>query len=105
MNIIKADELYQWKEEGKDFQLIDVRESNEWDNGYIEGAIHIPMRSVAKNLSQLSTEKPVVLYCQGGIRSMQTIIYLQTFKKVKGLYNLQGGINAWTNLMRSKMSR
>ena len=58
-------------------RLIDVREIDEWENGYIEGAVHIPLSRIYQKPGSLSEidvlhdDRARVLYCQKGIRSRQ----------------------------------
>ena len=52
-----------------DALLIDVREPYEWDAGHIDGARHIPMRSVPQHLDSIPRDRDIVLYCQHGQRS------------------------------------
>ena len=77
--------------------LIDVREAAEYEAGHIPNALHIPLAGIAdaKSLQKLK-EKPVVLYCRTGQRSMQASgrLRAQGFTQV---YNLAGGIGAWQN--------
>src|SRR4029079_12841675 len=50
---------------------VDVRRHDEWDEGYIPGAIHIPRRSLESRVRRRVTghTKPLVLYCASGERS------------------------------------
>ncbi|MDO9204953.1 rhodanese-like domain-containing protein [Methylotenera sp.] len=76
--------------------IVDVREDNEWNEGHIAGAIHIPLAQVASRLSELTQYKDsnVVVQCRSGKRSAKAASTLQAagFTKV---YNLTGGIIAW----------
>ena len=77
--------------------FLDVREQRELDNtGKIQGAVHIPLSSLKKNIGQIEKHKnrPVVVYCRSGHRSMGAAGTLKKagFDKV---YNLTGGIIAW----------
>ena len=61
----------QRKEDQDDLVLVDVREKNEWDEGYIPGALHIPRGFLELRVEEAIPDKskPVVLYCAGGTRS------------------------------------
>ena len=51
-------------------QLLDVREPFEWNEGRIEGAVHIPLNDLmAGSMEGLEPEKPVVIYCRTANRS------------------------------------
>ncbi len=77
------------------FQLIDVREENEWPlvNGWAD--INIPLGEVLANISSVSTDKPVVLFCKGGTRSKMAIRRILAVKPMNNLFSLDGGILAW----------
>jgi rhodanese-related sulfurtransferase len=49
---------------------LDVRQNEELeDKGYIEGAVHIPLREPGQNLDLMpSSDTPIVTYCGGGWR-------------------------------------
>jgi rhodanese-related sulfurtransferase len=48
--------------------VVDVRETTEYAEGHIPGAINIPIRELAKNLDKIRTDEPVVLTCASGLR-------------------------------------
>jgi hydroxyacylglutathione hydrolase len=50
-------------------ELVDVREKNERDDGYIVGSTHIPYRLVGALADGLSADKPVVTICETGARA------------------------------------
>jgi rhodanese-related sulfurtransferase len=80
--------------ERPDVVILDVREQNEWDEGHIPGAVFMPMGEVPSRLSEIPTDKTVIVQCRSGNRSNQVTDYLrgQGFTNV---HNLSGGINAW----------
>ena len=51
--------------------LIDVRTDSEWNEGYIESAIHIPLDRIMEEIESLmvSKEQMIYLYCRSGNRS------------------------------------
>ncbi len=70
--------------------LLDVRNSNEYESGHIEGAINIPVDELRDRLYKLDKELPVYLYCQIGLRGYLAyrILRQHGFKEV---YSLSGG--------------
>ena len=52
MNEISVKELKQWMDEGKDFQLIDVREPFEYDICNLGGEL-IPMNTIPDNIDKI----------------------------------------------------
>ncbi len=93
---INVAELREWQASGKDFQLIDVREQNEYDEAHMDGLL-IPLGSIPENIDKISSDKPVVIHCRSGKRSANAISYLQSNHDLENLYNLEGGILAWQN--------
>lgn len=91
---ISAAELHQKIVRGDDIILIDVRESFEHDFFNIGGTL-IPLGTLFENPSLIPNDKPVVLYCQKGIRSMIAIQRLQQKFGYDNLINLSGGMDAW----------
>ena len=77
-----------------DALLIDVREPYEWASGHIEGARHIPMRSVPQQLDSIPRDRDVVVYCQHGQRSAHVLDFLraQGYSRAR---HLKGGYVAW----------
>jgi rhodanese-related sulfurtransferase len=59
--------------------LVDVREASEYRSGHIPNAINIPLQTLARNLSKIPTDRPVVLYCSSGYRSGMGVMTLHLF--------------------------
>jgi rhodanese-related sulfurtransferase len=93
---ITVEELKQMMENKEDFQLIDVREKNEKAFADIGGEL-IPMGVVLLEAEKISKEKKVVVYCRSGNRSGRVIAELQRRFGLTNLYNLTGGILAWSD--------
>jgi len=58
--------------------MIDVRTDEEWRAGYIEGAIHIPLSEIKKNIEnyEISKDEEILLYCRSGNRSGRAKVIL-----------------------------
>jgi adenylyltransferase/sulfurtransferase len=91
---IDVHQLRNWQDSGKDFQLIDVRESFEYDIAHLGGLL-IPLGSVAQDAHKIDKERDVVIHCRSGKRSADAIRLLQELHGYNNLYNLKGGILAW----------
>jgi len=76
--------------------LLDVREPAEVEkDGYIEGAVNIPIRDLLNNLDKLpGLDEPIVVYCASGHRGGYA---LETLKMLgyTNVRNLGGGLGAW----------
>ncbi len=91
MHQISLKEVKEWLDEGKIFQLIDVRRADERALHQI-GGIHISLDEISKRFSEINTHTPVVVYCRKGIRSQIAIQRLQEKLPNTLFYNLKGGI-------------
>ena len=91
---ISVSTLHEWIRNGKDFQLIDVREPHEYAIANIGGTL-IPKGEIMQQVDRISRNKDVVFLCKSGIRSRDVIQRLRTEAGLTDLYNLEGGIIAW----------
>ena len=83
----------------KNIDLIDIREQNEWNQGYIEGARLVPLSQLHNNLELIPRDRDVVLYCRSGSRSAHALEMLRAagYNRAK---HLKGGILAWQREQR-----
>lgn len=101
---IEVAELKKWRDSAKDFELIDVREPNEYDLTHIGGKL-IPLGQVSERAAEISKEKTVVVMCRSGKRSATAIRELQEKFGYSNLLNLKGGILAWASEIDSSIPR
>lgn len=92
---VSVKEYKSWIERGEDVQLIDVREPYEVEIAEIGGEL-IPLKSIGENTGKISREKKVVIHCRSGKRSADAIRELREKYGFDNLYNLKGGILAWS---------
>jgi molybdopterin/thiamine biosynthesis adenylyltransferase/rhodanese-related sulfurtransferase len=88
----------------EDFDLIDVRETHEWDIAKIPGAKLIPMGELPNRLAELNPNREILLQCKSGGRSGRALEFLKT-KGYKNLKNVVGGITAWATEIDPKMPK
>ena len=76
--------------------IVDVRTADETANGYIAGALLLPLADFSANLAQLPADKaaPIVVLCQSGHRGAIVMMYLRMIGYTN-VRNLAGGMNAW----------
>lgn len=94
---IEPEELKSWYEQAKDFTIIDTRNDYEVRMGTFEKAVDFKLQNFSefpdrlKELPEESKEKPLVMFCTGGIRCERAslVALKQGFKEV---YQLEGGI-------------
>ncbi len=73
--------------------LLDVRNPGELENGYIEGAINIPVDALRQRMSELPKDKEIVIYCQVGLRG--NVAYRQLVNNGYKARNLIGGYRTY----------
>jgi len=89
-------ELHARLASGETLQLVDVRQPEEYQYCRIEGSELIPLGELAQRADEIADDRPVVLICHHGVRSMQALAYLQHRHDRTNLLNLRGGIHAWS---------
>lgn len=92
MESIDVSALQEWIRQGKDFLLLDVRESFEHETLNIGGR-NIPLGEISTACADMPRDKDIVVYCAHGVRSIIAIQKMET-KGLKRLFNLRGGIYA-----------
>jgi phage shock protein E len=59
--------------------LLDVRTTDEFAAGHLEGAVNIPISELPRRLSELGApERDIVVYCRSGTRSAQAAALLES---------------------------
>ena len=86
----------EWNEliKKKDTYIIDTRKPFEYHVGTFKGSINPNIknfREFPKYLNKLNKDKPVAMFCTGGIRCEKTSVYLKK-KGFNNVYQLKGGI-------------
>ncbi len=93
---ITVEELKEKKINKEIFQLIDVRNQDEFEKENIGGVL-MPLSTIENNIEKINRDIPVVVHCQSGKRSERAIQLLQDKYRFTNLLNLKGGIMAWLN--------
>ncbi len=90
-----------------DTLVVDMRNHYEFEVGHFDGAIEIPSDTfreqlpLAVKLLEEKKDKPVIMYCTGGIRCEKASAYL-LHKGFKNVFHLEGGIIHYANSVREK---
>jgi hydroxyacylglutathione hydrolase len=71
-----------------------VREPFEWDEGHIEGALHVPMSEALARKELVPADRPKAVVCAGGLRS-STVISALSRAGLTNWFNVIGGMTAW----------
>lgn len=74
--------------------VVDVRTSDEFKTGALEGAVNVPLDDMRDELDRIPRDKPVVLYCGVGLRGYlaSNILRRNGFDDVR---NLIGGLKTY----------
>jgi rhodanese-related sulfurtransferase len=76
--------------------VLDVREPDEYDEGALEGAIHIPRGHLEAQIEGRVADKdaPIVAYCAGGVRSAFAAKTLAELGYAH-VESMEGGFGRW----------
>lgn len=92
----QVDELL--KNNGKSPVLLDVRESDEWRQGHLEGALPLPrgFLEIKVETAVPNKDTPIIAYCAGGVRSL---LAAKAMKEMgyQNVSSMAGGYAAWKN--------
>jgi molybdopterin/thiamine biosynthesis adenylyltransferase/rhodanese-related sulfurtransferase len=79
-----------------DAAIVDVRESDEFRQGHIPGAVFIPRGFLELRIEQTVAERSqkIIVYCAGGSRSLLAAKNLKDLG-YENVISLRGGFNAW----------
>lgn len=75
-------------------QYVDVRTTGEFSARKVKGFMNIPVETLGKRLKELDPEKPVVVMCASGSRSMRAAKILSK-AGYKDIINVSGGISSY----------
>ena len=90
----------------KDTHIIDTRKPFEYKVGTFKRSLNpnvTNFRDFPKYLNKLKKNKPVAMFCTGGIRCEKTSVYLKK-KGFKNIYQLNGGILNYLNKIKKNES-
>ncbi|GAC1428988.1 MAG: MBL fold metallo-hydrolase [Acidobacteriaceae bacterium] len=99
-----VDELSHRLSEGSDIQLLDVRRPAERKSAQIASSLPAELAHLSENVGNLDKGKPTAVICQSGYRSSaaSSLLAKMGFTQV---FNVVGGMNAWTALQTKPQER
>ncbi|WHZ00574.1 rhodanese-like domain-containing protein [Neobacillus sp. YX16] len=97
MKQMTAKEVEELLNQGKNLNIIDVREVKEVAAGKIPGAVNISLGLLEFRMHELDKSKEYTLVCHSGGRSAQASRYLESYGF--NVINMVGGMLAWEGKM------
>jgi rhodanese-related sulfurtransferase len=81
--------------DGEELVFVDIRQAMELaESGTIDGALRIPLQDLPRRVGELDRERPVILYCSSGVRSIEAARFLRE-KGFARAWSLGGGVARW----------
>jgi rhodanese-related sulfurtransferase len=75
--------------------LVDVRSTEEYEAGHIDGAVNIPVDDLAARIQEIPDDRAVVVYCRSGRRANRAAEMLRA-AGYADVHNL-GPMGAWSD--------
>lgn len=76
--------------------VFDVRKKSEFESEHVEGAINVPLNQINEHLSEFPKDRPFILHCAGGYRSMIAASILKQ-RGWENFVDVEGGFSAIKN--------
>jgi adenylyltransferase/sulfurtransferase len=92
-----ATELNERLARDENLQVIDVRETFEYDIARLPRTKLIPLGQIVTRMNEIDPSRETVVHCKAGVRSAMAIAALKQAGFPGRLINLKGGITAWSN--------
>jgi rhodanese-related sulfurtransferase len=83
--------------------LLDVREPWEYALCRLDGSLHIPLGQLGARVDELDPDRPTVVICHHGVRSLHAGAFLER-QGFADVVNLQGGIDGWARAVDPAMA-
>lgn len=94
MQNISALDMQKVIKQTPDIYLLDVRTLGEYTQKHIKGAHLIPIDQIEKRINEIPNNRPIIVYCETGVRSSLVGRYLDRLG-FTSVSNLSQGIMGW----------
>ncbi len=84
-----------WEADSDAFQVLDVRERDEWDAGHIPGSFFTPYHDIRDVPGELDAERPIAVVCASGQRAAVGASLLQARGAAEVWHVVEGGVPRW----------
>ena len=93
VEVVPAREAERWLSQHQPY-VLDVREPAEYAGGHLPGAHLIPQAELASRLGELPRDRPILVVCASGVRSLRAAGFLRQMG-YPTVASLAGGTSAW----------
>ena len=100
---IDVQEFCAMRRSAKPHAVLDVREDWEREICSFEGSLNISLTKLVESIALLPTDRPVVVMCHHGIRSLHAVEWLRG-QGFDNAVNLDGGIDAWARQIDQRVA-
>jgi hydroxyacylglutathione hydrolase len=76
-------------------QVLDVREQDEWQDGHLPGAVHVPYHDIDGIPDGIDPARPVAVICSSGQRSAIAASLLARAGAAHPIHVADGGVGTW----------
>ena len=74
--------------------VLDVREEWEFRRSHVPGVLNVPLGQLPRRLSELPTDRPILVICEHGERSLVAAQFLAN-RGFPAAASVHGGTSAW----------
>ena len=92
---VTVPELHALWDPGGGIQILDVRESSEWDAGHIPGAVHVPYHDLDALPDGIDAGAPLAVICASGQRAAVAASLAQRLGAEDVWHVVDGGVGTW----------
>jgi rhodanese-related sulfurtransferase/rubrerythrin len=96
---ITPDQLrgYMAEHDEQEYQLVDVRQPEEYQQGHIPGALLIPVGDFEARRTEVEklADRKAIFYCRSGVRSLRAATWASQVSELPEVFHLLGGFNTW----------
>jgi hydroxyacylglutathione hydrolase len=92
---LRIDETHERRAADPGLQLLDVRETSEWQDGHVAGSLHRPYHDIHALPDDVDPERPVAAMCASGQRAATAASLLERHGAREVIHVVDGGTGTW----------
>ena len=97
-------DLNRMRHERANHLVVDVREQWELEIAALDGSLHLPLGDLPTRYAELPKDRPLVVLCRTGRRSLQATMWLRS-QGYGNAVNLRGGVHLWSDQVDPSMRK